>query len=393
MKKLVVIMLVVGIFVVEAGADSLGVLSYTGSALTPISSQKDVTGSLVIMADHTGDLKGDGQQHIVYYDGTTLVGLKYNSGTSALETSVYRNGVAAPVQLVTGDHIGADTYDADSVAVYDSTGFAYIYAGTGLQFSYYRGRALGTGYTKFAIGNVIDSGYTGSELLGYYGGEKTYGWTNSSTSSLTAPVVGSYPHMYNDANLMDLDHLDMSAGSLNDMMLGFDDSGTWLVLQNSAGAYSNGRSGIGVNVGAADEALFLQVGDVNSYSNAGPEEGVIYRKDGGCIAYTAKTDGSFTSPSLGNIGAGVDEMLIGDILGDSLEEVVVSKGDLIEVWSLAATSPSLLTSYNVNDGLLDFALGDMNGNGKQDIIIGVVPEPTTIALLSLGGLLLRRRKA
>lgn len=381
MKKL---MLVAGAFAVcamGASAEVMHVLAYNSGTSSLGSIAQESINGLASMANQTGELKGDGQQHIVYHDGTTLISYSYGAG--ALNTSSYKVGVAVPDQLVTGGHIGADAYNGDSVAVYDSTGFAYVYAGTGSQFSYYRGRALGTGYVEFGLGNVIDSGYAGSELLGYYTSEKTYAWTGSGASSLGAPVIGNYPHMHDNADLMDLHQVDMSSHSLNNMMIGF--SGDYLVLQGPDGNHFADRN-IGLNLGAADEALFLQAGNVHSYSSEGTEEGVVYREDGSIEAWTAKSGGGFTTAvNSTSIGTGVTEMLLGDILGDGIEEVVVSKGDTIEVWSLATGYAVLEESYTFGDTVVDFALGDMDGDGKQDIIAGVIPEPATLGLLGFTG--------
>ena len=194
----------------------------------------------------------------------------------------------------------------------------------------------------------------------------------NSGSTLSAAVYNNFA-MYDNVNLMDFQHLNMSGNTNEDSMIGFVGSGNWLRLWHGS-SYTHQRN-ITVNPGASNEALFLQVGNVHTYSNAGPEEAVVYRKDGSYVAWTATTAGSFTAPSLGNIGTGVTEMLIGNVSGDSLEEVVVSKGNVIEVWSLAAASPSIVASYNVTGSLQDFAMGDMDGDGKQDIIASVLVPP------------------
>lgn len=372
-------MLLVAVFVANAkGTVALNVLSYTNSTLSSIA-QKSVNG-LVSMADHTGELKGDGQQHVVFHDGTTLIGYSY--ATNTLNTSVYRVGVPTPVHLVTGGHVGSDAYSGDSVVVYDSTGTASVYAGTGLLFSFYRGRSVGTGFLAFGLGNVIND-FASDELLGVYTDKAAYAYRESGVNSL-AGTPGSYNHMYvTNANLMDTHQLDMSTNSLNDRMVGFDESGTWLVLLNADGSYLNGRADINVNAGETNEALFLVAGNVHSYQHAGPEEAVVYRKDGSIEAWSAKTDGTFTTAvNPTSIGTNVTGMLLGDVLGDGIEEVVVSKGNTIEVWSLATAYAVLQASYAFDVAVVDFSLGDMDGDAKQDVIVGIVVSHTPPTITS-----------
>ena len=370
MKK-IVIMLLGAVLAVNAGAESLPVLhvlSYTNSAITLIA-EKSLNSTPVIMADQTGDLDGDGVQHVVYHDGTDLKSLVLSGLT--LSQSFSRE-TPTPDLLVTGGRM-RDTDTTDNVIWYENSTNAsnlraYIISAIN-GFSPFALRTIGTGTTGLGLGDMTDS-YTGDEIGGY-GNSYEYVWVDSG-STFSAAVYNNYA-MYDNVNLMDFQHLNMSGNADEDSMIGFVGSGNWLRLWHGS-SYTHQRN-ITVNPGAANEALFLQAGNVHSYSNSGPEEGVVYRKDGSYVAWTAKTDGSFTAPSLGNIGTGVTEMLIGDVSGDSLEEVVVSKSNLIEVWSLAAAAPSLLASYNVTGALQDFTLGDMNGDEKLDIIASLLVPP------------------
>lgn len=372
----IIIMLLGVVFVVNArGTGLLKVLSYTNSAISQIA-ETALDHAPVIMTDQTGDLNGDGLQHIVFHDGTDLRSFVL-AGASTLSQS-YSLTVSTPDSLVTSGNMKPGTYAGDTVATYDGTWLSG-YIGGAATFSAFASQNIGGGYTTFGFGDT-SSTYAGDEL-GCYDGIYEVAWVATGGGGFSAIIYNAYS-MHNNVDLLDFQHLDMSANTDSDLMLGFDSSGSWLVLRDNAGGNIAQRSGINVNAGLADEALFLQVGEVNAYSSgAGPEEGVIYRKNGDITAWTARSNGSFTAPSFGNIGTGVTEMLIGDVMGDSLEELVVSKGNVVEVWSMATHPPSFLASYMLDFGGQDLALGDMNGDGKQDIIASIPTPPDATLLL------------
>ena len=368
------VLLSVGVFVLLWGAsystaDSLQVLEVTGDAPATmeivVAAERMLNADILKMADQTGDLDGDGVQHVVIHDGTELRAFKM-SGTSLLET--YSSTTDVPDLLVTGGNMRPETYSTDNVITYEDSATynlkAYV-PSSGGTFSLMSYSAAA--YTDIGLGN-LRSDYTGDEV-GACDSTHNYGLVDSG-AGFSAAIYRAYA-MYTEPNLMDLQHLNMSTADANeDLVLGFDSSGTWLLLRGDAVSYIHGKSGVNVNAGSVDEALFLQAGNVKDYANGlGPDDGVIYRKNGDVEVYVPITAGSsFSEACSGNIGTGVTKMLIGDVCGDFLEEMVVSKGNAIEVYDLSGFTPSFVVSYTFSCGLLDFALGDMDADGKQDII-------------------------
>ena len=373
-------------------ADYLQVFNATGPSLT-LAGSTNVGANIALMTKETGDIAGTGHQYVVLHDGAELRAYSYASGSLSND---YSRPSETPQFLATGGDMNAD--GRDDIVWFDksasTTCRAYTVAPNGsggYWLSPFAARSNVADAVQMGLGEV--SSYSSGDefnLYDAYGAGYFVGLAELSNGKFTGAIY-SQRAVWENSNLIDLQHINMKSGyGFENFMCSFSSDGTQLIVwQGASGAV---LGSVSVNPGAADEALFLQVGNVNAYQNAGPEEAVLYRKDGSVIAYDAKTSGGFTASALGNIGTGVTDLLVGDVAGDDLEELIVAKGNAIEVYSLASGSPVLLSSGTVG-GLVDMSIGDLDGDGKGDIIVGAtVPEPLTITLLAMGGLAAIYRK-
>lgn len=80
---------------------------------------------------------------------------------------------------------------------------------------------------------------------------------------------------------------------------------------------------------------------------------------------------------------------VGDIDGDNITEIITAPGPgpnepaLIKVWKLEGSSLKETASFTAFDGLYgaNIATGDIDGDGRKEIIIGTGPDPKNAAVV------------
>lgn len=380
----------------SAGGDMLSVFNVNDAGGLDLVVSSDLGVSVNAMTKETGAVMGDGFQYVILHEGGTLRGYTIRNG--AIVNDLARES-DAPDILCTGGNMNPDISGEDMPEYFKyrddigwhRTGDTYMDTRAYTAIDTIENARLGAmamktlGVQAIAMGfGEMNAGNPGDELNMYgvsAGNGSLYGLANTSSGSFSA-VNYRAATVWNNANLMDLHRIKMSLYNPggDDFMCSFDSSGSFLVVWSprTNGSFTvPAQQGVSVNPGQSNEALFLQVGNVNAYQATGPEEAVIYRKDGSVEAWSAQSNGSMTSVLTANIGTGVTAMLIGDVLGDSLEELVVAKGNFIEVWDLSnGTAAALQASYTVPTELRKLAVGNLDGIGKADIIVLTVPPPT-----------------
>src|SRR4051812_44468210 len=140
------------------------------------------------------------------------------------------------------------------------------------------------------------------------------------------------------------------------------------------------RAGFSTRLVAPDTYLKVNVADTN---RDGRQDIVACCVKGDELTnvLTQKPDGSFARQRYRSFA--MDDMLVADLAGDGRSELVNTQGwgGLLTVAQVSATGPQFPTGYGVQGGAGRLAAGDLNRDGRRDIVVGHSGDPTVGVLL------------
>ena len=194
---------------------------------------------------------------------------------------------------------------------------------------------------------------------------KIFVYLQTSTGELAEPVKYSYPTTFAPVNSITVD--DVNNDHLNDVIIGYGDSIS-IFFQNNAGVLSSIQTFY-----SGSTVYGLKTGDLN---NDGLTDIAVSQWNETFIRIFYQTDSGFNSVTFDKPPGGYDEIDVGDVNSDGLDDVVFMAGQLaggIHVF-IQNNSGSLdpYVSYfpppNLFNALHGIAIGDLNNDNANDIV-------------------------
>ncbi|MDD5529900.1 MAG: FG-GAP-like repeat-containing protein [bacterium] len=234
-----------------------------------------------------------------------------------------------------------------------------------LNFASYVAHSVGSSPEVVAIGDVnndelndvvLGTSFYFDSLNDY----KVFVFIQDSAGNLKSPVK------YDGGDITSMDIGDLNADGLQDIVIGHDDS-VGIFFQDSSGicpmvSYYSGASVNGVKIGNLNNDTLLDIA-------------VCHWNEDSIRIFIQKPYGIFdSSVAYHTANAGYDEIDIGDVTGDGLEDVVYMRGsstnDNFEVFAQDSTgSLKSPVSYDLGDeNTHGVAVKDINNDGKKDIV-------------------------